>query len=737
MNCLCLLLCAVAPLPGDIPPVSFRDQVMPLLSQAGCNSGPCHGNLNGKGGFKLSLRGEDPAHDWRALTHGELGRRVDSLAPVQSLLLQKSSGQIPHEGGVRWAAEGPAWNLARLWISQGCLPDAPGAPRVISLRVDPAEVVMPPAGGTITPRVTAQFDDGSSRQVGHLATLEPSDPAMLARVEAGQPALYSPARANGAVLVRYGPAQASLRVWSAQGPAIPAQPASHPVDRIIQQRLASLGITPVGGVDDGRFLRRLWLDLAGQLPPADRVRQFLANPDPAKRAHEADYLLAQPSFADVWALHWADLLRVEEKTLDARGVRAMHGWLRRAFLDGMPLDQLARELVTARGSTYEHPPANFYRALRDTQARAEAVAQVFMGVRIACARCHNHPFDHWTTDDYNALSAVFENIHYRVLENKRGDDLDKHEFKGEQVVFLWPGDSLHSSNPAAAKKAIRKPEQPKARLPGETTFLSQADRPQAMADWLTAPGNPYFAKAQANRVWRRLMGRGLVEPEDDFRLANPASHPGLLAHLATELVTSGYDLRALTRHIVLSEAYSRGPQTDPRATADDGLLAATLPRQLGAEQLLDAWASVLQAPLRHAGHPAGTRTLELAGMASQKRGKRADDMDRFLRAFGKPERLLSCDCERTAEPTLAQTLMLTSGQLPHRLLTDSSRLDRLANAEPARAVEELYLAALTRLPSAREATDCARLLTDGPDRRLVLEDLAWALLGCREFLLRW
>jgi len=731
-----LILHACALGPGT-DSVSFRNEVMPLLSQGGCNSGPCHGNLNGKGGLKLSLRGEDPGLDWKTLTHGVGGRRVNPLEPDESLLLSKASGKSPHEGAVRWKTDGHAYRLVRQWIAQGAQPDPEGGPRVRSLRVEPEEIILPPGGGILRPKVTAIFEDGKTVEVSLLATLEPSDPGIRVSLEGDRPALVVPAGSQAAVLARHGSAQALLRVWSSAGPSKVARPASHPVDRIVGQRLASLGIEPAGGVDDGHFLRRVWLDLAGQLPPAARTRAFLTDRNPEKRANEVDFLLAQPAFADLWALHWADLLRVEEKTLDPKGVRAMHGWLRRAFLENMPLDELARQLVTARGSTYSQPPANFYRALRDPQTRAEAVAQVFLGVRIACARCHNHPFDRWTTEDYNAFTEIFSGIDYKVLENKRADDLDKHEFKGEQIVYLRRGPAEAPQANGKKPKPPAKPATPARVLDGKSA-LESPDRPQALADWMTEPGNPFFAKAQANRVWRRLMGRGLVEPEDDFRLANPASHPELLEHLADFLTRHRFDLRALARHIALSETYARGMDTaHAPATQDDGMCAASLPRPLPAEQLLDAWAGVLESPLEFGGYPAGTRTLEVAGIPGPSRRRKSDDMERFLRVFGKPERLLSCDCERTSDPTLAQTLMLVSGQLPQRLLTQSARLDRLARTAPGAAVEELYLAALCRMPTNREVADCVKLLEGPGNRRLALEDLAWALLGSREFLLRW
>ncbi|MCE2804970.1 MAG: DUF1549 and DUF1553 domain-containing protein [Gemmataceae bacterium] len=726
--------CSLGPGSGMI---SFRNEVMPLLSQGGCNSGPCHGNLNGKGGLKLSLRGEDPGLDWKTLTHGVGGRRVNPLAPDESLLLAKASGQTPHEGAVRWKADGYAYRVVREWIAQGARPDPEGGPRVRSLRVEPEEIILPPGGGILRPKVLATLDDGRVVETSRLATLEPSDPGIRVSVEGNGLALVVPAGSQAAILVRHGSAQALLRVWSSAGPAKTARAANHPVDRIIGQRLASLGIEPAGGVDDGHFLRRVWLDLAGQLPPAERTRNFLADRSPEKRANEVDYLLGQPAFADLWALHWADLLRVEEKTLDPKGVRAMHAWLRRAFLENMPLDELARALVTARGSTYSHPPANFYRALRDPQTRAEAVAQVFLGVRIACARCHNHPFDRWTTDDYNAFTEIFSAIDYKVLENKRADDLDKHEFKGEQIVYLRRGPPEEPQGKGKKAKAPEKPITPARVLDGPTA-LKGPDTPQDLADWMTKPGNPFFAKAQANRVWRRLMGRGLVEPEDDFRLANPASHPELLEHLADFLARNRFDLRALVRHIALTETYARGiDKAHATVTQDDGMCAATLPRPIPAEQLLDAWAGVLEAPLDFSGYPAGTRTLEVAGIPGPSRRRKSDDLERFLRVFGKPERLLSCDCERTSDPTLAQTLMLVSGQLPQRLLTQSVRLDRLAQTAPGSAVAELYLAALCRKPTDRELTDCLKLLEGASDRRIALEDLAWALLGSREFLLRW
>jgi hypothetical protein len=706
---------------------SFRLEVQPMLVRAGCSSGPCHGNLNGKGGFKLSLRGEDPSFDLRAILRGATGRRVSSLDPAESLLLKKASGAVPHEGGVRLNPDTFGHKLLARWIEAGCPDDTAKAPAVTRLEVSPGEQFVRPGIDKVTLKVTALLADGTRRDVGALATFEPATQALVTH---SAPVVEANRRGAGSVLVSYAGAQAVARLHFLDHEPLPVAEAAHPVDRLVQGRLARAGEKTAPPVPDHVFLRRVWFDLAGTPPPVEVSRAFLADKSPDKRARQIDALLEGPAFAEVMALKWADILRVEEKTLDARGVAAMHGWLRRAFLDRMPLDAMARELISGRGSTYAHPPANFYRALRDEQARAEAVGQVFLGLRLQCAKCHNHPFDRWKQDDYHSFASLFSRVRYQILSNDKRDMLDKHEFNGEQIVYMArSGEYKHPGGGLVAPRILD--------LAGAVP--ESADPLVVLAEWVGSAANPYFAKAQANRLWRHLMGRGLVDPEDDFRLANPPSNPELLDFLTAELVRGGFEARSVLRLIATSQAYQRS-WTNDDDEEDDGLASSSRPRPLPAEQVLDALSQVTGSPLQLKGWPKGTRAQELPGVLATREGGRrpGSNVDRFLRVFGKPERLLSCDCERSSEPTLAQTFQLLTGDLLQEMLARSdNRLAGLVSAPLDKAVEELYLAVLARRPSTGEAEGAARIVSSARSRREGLEDLLWGLVNSREFLLRW
>jgi len=717
---LVLVLCS-----ADVP--SYRLEVQPMLVRAGCSSGPCHGNLNGKGGFKLSLRGEDAAFDLKALVREATGRRVSRFDPDESLILKKAGGAVPHEGGVRLAPGSLGRQILSRWIAAGCPDDGDRAPVVRRLEVSPREQFVPPGVDRVTLKVMAVLSDGTSRDVGAIATFEPGTLAFSAHAA---PVIEASRRTAGVVLISYAGAQAASRLHFMEHGSKPDSVAAHPIDRLVQSRLARAGESVAPVVPDHLFLRRVWIDLAGLPPPASVARAFLDDQSAGKRTRQIDELLDASTFADIWALKWADVLRVEEKTLDSKGVAALHSWLRRAFLDRMPLDAMSRALISGRGSSYEHPPSNFYRALRDEQARAEGVGQVFLGLRLQCARCHNHPFDRWKQDDYHGFAALFSRLQYRILSNEKRDNLDKHEFVGDQIVYMArSGDYKHPTRSGIVSPRILDASEP---------LRSDTDPLVALADWVTAGDNPYFAKAQANRIWRHMMGRGLVDPEDDFRLANPASNPELLDFLATELVRSGYETRALVRLIATSQAYQRSWITGDD-DEDDGLAASSRPRPLTAEQVLDALAQVTGSPLALRGWPRGTRAQQLPGVrASRDPGRQGGDVERFLRVFGKPERLLSCDCERTSEPTLAQTFQLLTGNTLQAMLARSdNQLESLLELPAERAIEELFLATLSRRPKPAEITGSIKLLNDSKTKREGYEDILWGLVNAREFLLRW
>ncbi|MFM1769851.1 MAG: hypothetical protein RJA22_2380 [Verrucomicrobiota bacterium] len=720
-------------------PVLFERDVMAVLSKAGCNSGPCHGNRQGKGGFRLSLRGEDPAADYASLVHGVAGRRLDFARPDESLLLLKPTTAVPHEGQRRLVPGSAEYEILRRWIAARAPADPATAPRLRTLRVTPREEVLHGRADRVRLRAMAEFTDGSRRDVTALACYE-AIPPLADLSPDGQVTRRSFGQVT--VLVRYLDQQVPVRLdfvperphyRRGSGP-----PAANPIDRHIVARLRTLRLNPAELCRDEVFCRRAHLDLLGLPPTAEEARAFVADPRPDKRARLVDTLLERPEFAEFWALKWADLLRADERTLDLKGLRAFHGWIRDGLAAHRPLDEFVRGLLAARGSTYEVPPANFYRALRTPVERAEAAAQVFLGTRLQCAQCHNHPYERWTQDDYHEWTAVFARVGYRVLENRRRDDNDGHEFIGEQIVLT--GEAHRHPHPRLGSPAEARFLGEARPLPREGTNAVPADALDRLARWLTRPDHPLFARAQANRIWFHLMGRGLVDPVDDFRSTNPASHPELLEYLAGELVRSGFDLRHLIRQIMNSSAYQLSSTPAPGSEEDTMNYAHTQVRRLAAEQLLDAEVQVTGVPLALRGWPVGTRAAQVPNVRLPAGGnaRRPGQADLFLRAFGKPPRQLTSECERSCEPAMNQAFQLISGPTTQELITDpQNRLaSLLRSGRPDREViEELYWSALTRPPTTTELTALLPTLR-APDRRAALEDLLWALLNAKEFVLR-
>jgi hypothetical protein len=704
------------------PPLSFRNEVMAVLSKTGCNAGTCHGNFNGKNGFRLSLRGEDPDFDLVSLTRDTHGRRLNVYDPSSSLLLQKPTGQLPHEGGVRFATDAPDYEILHRWIKLGASPDPAGTPKLKKLDVFPGDRVLLHGADQQQLLVRAWFDDGTVRDVTHLAVYEPSAPLVTV---SPQGLVSAEKSGQVTIVVRYLHLQAPVRlafVPERRDFAWKDVPANNYIDQHIFQRLKELQIEPAELCDDATFLRRAYLDLCGVLPTVKEAKAFLADTDPGKRARLIAQLLERPEYADFWTMKWADLLRNEEKAVDAKGVRHFQKWIRQWVEDDRPLDQFAHELLTAQGSTYENPAANYYRTNLNPQKAAETTAQLFLGVRIACAKCHNHPFDQWTQQDYHGMSAFFARVKTYMVSNTRKDKLDKHELNGEMIV--WTDREGEVPNPQTGE-----PMPP--RLPGGVLpkLTSEGDRLQALADWVTSPNNPWFTKNLANRIWYHLMGRGLVEPVDDFRASNPASHEQLLAELAKDLAAHGYSQKHLIRTIMTSRAYQLSYRPTATNKDDEINFSHAQPRMLSAEQLLDAICQVTQVPEEFKGHPPGTRATQLPGVSGA---------PRFLKIFGRPDRLLACECERQTGATLSQAFAMISSDAIHGKIQQSPLVERMVkgNASNEQIVTEFYLAALSRYPTANEIKVGNAYLSKNANRREAVEDLLWAVLSTKEFLLR-
>jgi hypothetical protein len=730
------LACLVALLHGNAvagaEPVSFRNDVMAVLSRAGCNQGACHGNQNGKNGFKLSLRGEDPAFDLDVLTRDLSGRRTDPQRPASSLLLAKATGVVPHEGGTRFGRGSLEYDILYRWLAAGALPDPDGAATLQRLEVTPVEKVLLEPEDSVTLRVNAVFSDGTRKDVTRLAVFEPSN---LGVIVGRDGVVRRQEMGETSVMVRYLDRQATVQL--AFVPARPDfvwhdVPVNNFIDEHVFARLRTLRTLPSELCSDSVFLRRSYLDVLGVLPTADEARRFLADTRSDKRSRLIDGLLERPEFADFWALKWADLLRNEEKALDRKGVALFHAWVRRSIAEGKPLNEFARELVAARGSTYANPAANYYRALRDAHTRAEATAQVFLGVRLQCAKCHNHPFDQWKQSDYHSFAAFFARIDYRIVENNRRDRFDTHEFDGEQIVYQGrEGEVKHPRS-----KEVLPPRFLGASVPA---CAPEDDRIQALADWIAAPQNPYLARAQVNRVWYHLLGRGIVDPIDDFRASNPPINGPLLDALSKDFVAHHFDLRHLVRTIMNSRTYQLSAVPNATNREDETHFARSLVRPLQAEQLHDAVAQVTGVTPKFAGFPQGVRAAQLPGVRTTRERERASASEKFLATFGKPVRSLSCECERSDDSTLGQAFQLITGEMLNRMLSEpDNRLGKLLadGRTVEEIVEELYLATLCRPPSAREKERAVALVGRAKDRRAALEDVLWGLLNAKEFLLR-
>jgi hypothetical protein len=705
---------------ADAPhPVSFRDEIIPVLNRAGCNQGACHGTPNGKGGFKLSLRGYDPEFDYAVLTREALGRRSNALDPDASLVLQKPLLQVPHQGGKRLTTGTPDHLLLRQWIAAGLRDDPAKLPVMEQL-----EVVLPRRtvrlrkdGGAANEQqmaVLAHFSDGSIRDVTRLTSFSTSDEEIATVTDTG---LVQPLkRGEVAVLCRYQHSIASARVTFLQdvpGFQWPNPPEHNFIDKHVNARLKLMQIAPSALATDAEFLRRAHLDALGILPTPDEVRAFLKDADPHKRDKLIDRLLERPEFADFWTLHWADVFRVNERFMEPAALKAYHVWLREQVAADRPLDEFVRQMLVSVGDSKKVAPANFYRTMASSEEAAETVSQLFLGVRIGCAKCHNHPFEKWTQEDYFGMSAVFAQVNLKLVQRAPRPFTLKLDMKAT-VVHPRTG-------------AVMGP-----RAPGGVPLTPgpDGDRRKPFAAWLTTADNPFFARTLANRIWFHVMGRGVVQPVDDFRDSNPPVNDELLDALAQDFVKHGFRLKHLVRTIMQSRTYQLSARPNAFNKEDALYFSRAEVRMLTAEQLLDALSSFTGVPEQFPDAPPGTRATQLVGLKS--------DND-FLKTFNRPARILACECERENSANLSQALqMISSRMVQEKLSSDKGRVAALLKAGKGNEaiIEELYLAALSRLPSARERQALLAEAAQAADRREFFEDLGWSLVNSKEFQFR-
>lgn len=729
--------------------VSFRQHLVAALNVGGCNAGACHGVPSGRGGFRLSLRGYNPAADYTELTRNVLARRTDRLDPESSLIYLKAIGRVPHEGSQRFGAGSVAAHVMRDWLKQGMPDDPPTLPALKKIEVLPGSRVCLAPARCQQLAVLAHFDDGSTRDVTRLTVFASSDDGM-ARVDAnGLVELRQPGEA--AILCRYlDTIQCARLTYLQPRPDFhwPNPPEANFVDRHVFAKLKQLNLVPSELCADHEFIRRVFLDLCGILPEPEEVSSFLADSSPAKRAVLIDRLLDRPEFADYWTHKWLDLLRCNRLNMQIKGAHLFRDWLHGHIANNTPWSQVVRELLTASGSTFGNPPANFYRgiynnraplALREPQAMAETTAQLFFGIRLQCAQCHNHPYERWTQDDYCHMAAWFAQLKGKADPVHLGIAPPPYPWMlREDAIVIYSARSGEITQPRTGK--IMAPKIPGVAAP---VIPPRADRREILANLVTAPDNPFFARATVNRIWFHLLGKGIVDAPDDFRDSNPPANEPLLAALAADFVGHNFDIKHLIRTIANSRTYQLSSHANKTNQDDDRYFSHALLKQkrLSAEVLLDALCAATAVPEKYTGFPAGTRAVQLPDGAVIFTGGQYASWDRhpFLKAFGQPAREVACECEREGDITVARVLELKNGPtIQKKIQAPDNRLGKLLarKASDQKILNELFLATLSRPPLPHEARAALDIAARSPDRRAAWETVHWALLSTNEFLLR-
>ncbi len=706
---------------------SFRNQVQPILARFGCSSGACHGAAAGQGGFKLSLRGYDDEGDYLTITKSAQGRRICLEDPARSLFLLKSTKTAPHKGGERFKTDSPEYAILANWIAEGCPEPKKEDARIERIEISPTHAVVKP-NQTEPLKVTAFFSDGHREDV-----------TRWTKYTAGNTSVAT-VDDNGLVKVG-GHGEGTITAWYLSRLAIatvtspyeqPVKPGAFAaiaprnfIDERILEKLRELNLPPSERCTDGEFIRRAFLDTVGILPTAEETRAFLAETTPGKRDHLIESLLQRPEFVDFWSYKWSDLFLVSSDTLPVQSMWSYYQWIRRQVELNTPWDEMVHDLLTATGSTLENGAGNFFVLHDEPTKLAETVSVAFLGMSINCAKCHNHPMEKWTNDQYYAFANLFSRV-----RSKNGAIAE------ERVVFSDTNGDL--------VQPLRGKAQPPTPLDAQPMSLtSPEDRRVPLAKWLTSPENPYFARAITNRVWKNFFAVGLVESVDDLRMTNPASNEKLLSETAAFLAKNQFDLRQLMRTILQSEAYQRSSVALPENKDDTRFYARYYPRRLMAEVMLDAVSKVTDVPTafrmdkRNANkglgdsYPMGYRALQLPD---------SHTASYFLTSFGRPNRVQTCDCERTNEPSMAQALHIANGDtLNEKLAAKDNRVSKLlASGKPDdRITEEAYLVAVSRTPSEKEKAGVLKVLAAAPtpeEKRTALEDVFWSLMSSREFL---
>jgi hypothetical protein len=690
-------------------PLSFTNDIIPILSRYRCNTSGCHGKAEGQNGFKLSVFGFDPLADYRAITMEARGRRVFPAAAEMSLLLQKMSGDLPHGGGVLIPSDRAEYRKVTEWIAAGLPWENKDDVTVVSISLTPAQQILR-MGDTQQLRVMATLSNEEKVDVTELAQFQSNATSQAGVNAAGQVTVgHKPGVV--AVMATYMGCVDVFRIFIPESDPIQEYPvvaSSNEIDESIYRQLHKLNIIASGACTDEHFLRRVFIDLTGTIPTADQTALFLADHDPAKREKLVDERLESPEFNSYWALKWSDLLRVDRQTLGHENAYQYYSWIKESFRQHKPMDKFARELITTSGPLVDAPAGFFYKAVKSPNRMASTISQVLLGIRIECAECHHHPFDRWGQTDFFGMRAFFAQVGYKKSARgemliAQGDPVTKHPRTGATIQAFALGTQMPATNPTK-------------------------DRRDKLASWLTAPENPWFASNIANRTWAHLMGRGIIEPVDDVRLTNPPTNPELLAILTKSLIDSEFHFRKLLKLIIQSDAYQRSSAVNKTNERDEQNYSRFLFKQLEAEVMLDAICLTTGIPEKFQGVPVGSRAIDLWDSSVT---------HYFLETFGRPVRATACECERISEPTVGQVLhILNSPGIESKLSHEAGTIRQIASEyeDNEMAIQRLYLTFFNRYGDKQETAAAVHYVNQGADRRRSLEDIAWSMLNSLEFL---
>lgn len=690
-------------------PISWHLDIMPIFMRAGCNTGSCHGAARGKDGFRLSLFGFDPRGDYDRVTR-EIGfRRINLAVPEESLLIEKSIGAVPHTGGKRFEPESEYNQTLLRWLRAGAPADAGEPARVVKLELYPQQAVIEGEGSTQQFTARAVYSDGTTRDVTNLATFITSNDNSAPITPDGL--VTAGARGEAYVMARFETHTIGSQVLVLPKNLQYTAPAvtGNYIDQLVGEKLRKIRVLPSEVCTDEEFLRRVSLDITGQLPTEEEYLAYMADASPDKRAKVVDQLLQRKEFSEIWAMKWSELLMI--RTTNQVSYKSMFlysSWLTDQIARNVPLDQMVRDLLSASGGTFKNPATNYYQIENDTLKVAENVAQVFMGIRTQCAQCHNHPFDRWTMDDYYSFAAFFAQIGRKQSEDYR-----------ELIVFnSGGGDVKHLVGGRVMEPKF---------LGGEKPDMKGRDRRAVMAEWLTAPDNPYFATSVANRVWAHFFGLGIIEPVDDVRISNPPSNPELFTSLGKKLVEYKYDFKQLVRDICNSQTYQRSTIRNPSNETDERNFAHANVRRVYAEMMLDCISQVTNTKDKFQGLPVGAHAVQIAD---------GNTGTYFLTTFGRAKRETVCSCEVSTDPSLSQALHLLNGDTVAGKIQQGGVVKALLDSgkKPEQVIESLYIRSLSRKPTADEMQKLLAVVSQAANPQQGLEDVFWAVLNSREFV---